>query len=491
MAASITDTQGIIAIAAAAVAVVALLGMRRAGCQRAPPAPRAAAGARRAGEQRDLVAHAAAHAGGVRGAAASTSRTRRSRLDGRLAGVETALRGSDRPPRARALRRLQRAVRAPVDVDRAARRRAVGDRAVLHPPPRPGARVRQAGARRAGRTGALPGGGRGRAPGAGRQAAGGRVRSARACRRAERAPAGTAARVGYLGPGGNLQRGGAAGQRAAGRGRARFALASIYDTVMALRRGEVEWAIVPIENSLEGSISVTLDLLAGEAERRADRGRGAAAGQPLADRRRGGGRWRRSTRCSPTRRCPDSARGSCAASSRTRADPAGQLDRRGGAQRGRRAAARAQAALGTVLAAEIYGGTVIREGVQDRDDNETRFVWLGAARASAERARRRCAPATARRHGRPRWCSGAPGAERPGWLVRCLDEFARREINLTKIESRPRRERLGQLHVLRRPRRARASEQPVAEALAGPARACASRCACSAPTAAARSPGRR
>ena len=40
---------------------------------------------------------------------------------------------------------------------------------------------------------------------------------------------------------------------------------SIYGVVTALREGDVEFALVPIENSLEGSISVTLDLLAEDA----------------------------------------------------------------------------------------------------------------------------------------------------------------------------------------------------------------------------------
>ena len=59
MAAAITDTQGIIAIAAAAVAVVALIGCAALAIARAPAARARSARDRASGEQRDLVGHAA------------------------------------------------------------------------------------------------------------------------------------------------------------------------------------------------------------------------------------------------------------------------------------------------------------------------------------------------------------------------------------------------------------------------------------------------
>ena len=70
--------------------------------------------------------------------------------------------------------------------------------------------------------------------------------------------------MGYLGPAGTFSEEALLASAAADAVEP-VAMTSIYDTVMALRGGEVSWAVVPIENSLEGSINVTLDLLGEEA----------------------------------------------------------------------------------------------------------------------------------------------------------------------------------------------------------------------------------
>lgn len=266
-------------------------------------------------------------------------------------------------------------------------------------------------------------------------------------------------RVGYLGPAGTFSEE-ALLASAAPDAVQPYALASIYDTVMALQGGDVDWAIVPIENSLEGSINVTLDLLAGDADdlkivgeallrvRHSLIGAGAVSLAEI-----------------ETVITHPQVPGQCTVFLRNELPHAKVLTAASTAEAVRTVVAqgrREQAALGTPLAARIYGGTVIREGVQDRDDNETRFVWLAGPARAGEPAPPMADTATEWKTSLVFW--GA-GAERPGWLVRCLDEFARRNINLTKIESRPRRERLGS-YMFFADLGASADEPSVAEAVA-------------------------
>jgi prephenate dehydratase len=276
----------------------------------------------------------------------------------------------------------------------------------------------------------------------------------------------THARVGYLGPEGTFSEE-ALLASADPDAVEPIPLGTIYDTVMALRQEEVDWAIVPIENSLDGSVSVTLDLLAGEASDVEIVGEALLrvrhsliAAEPL-------GLGEIDTVISHPQvpgQCKRFLRGELAHARILPADSTAEAVRMvaSGGQRG-------QAALGTLLAAKIYGGTVIREGVEDRDDNETRFVWLARAQedSGAPRARQ---PPPLREAATGEWKTSlvfwGPGAERPGWLVRCLDEFARRDINLTKIESRPRRARLGS-YMFFADLTGRVSEAPVADAIAG------------------------
>ncbi|MGI8580021.1 MAG: prephenate dehydratase [Solirubrobacteraceae bacterium] len=210
-------------------------------------------------------------------------------------------------------------------------------------------------------------------------------------------------------------------------------LPTIHDTVMAVHDGAVEKALVPIENSLEGSVNATLDALASSGEsvrmvgetvhpiRHCLIARGALA---LDDVRRVVSHPQPLGQCAQfIRECLPGADVLAAAST-------AEAVRLVAAQDG------PWVALGTRLAAELHGCTVLREGVEDVAGNETRFVWLMGAGGEV----------TSSRDGAPGKTSivfwGA-GSDASGWLVRCLSEFARRGVNLTRIESRPRREGFG------------------------------------------------
>jgi prephenate dehydratase len=271
-------------------------------------------------------------------------------------------------------------------------------------------------------------------------------------------------RVGYLGPEGTFSEEALLTSAAPGAVEP-VPLATIYDAVMQLRAGEVQWAIVPIENSLDGSVSVTLDLLAGgaseleivaEALLLVRHSLIAADAVELAE--------------IDTVLSHPQVPGQCERFLRSELAQARILPAESTAEAVRIVVSeprRGRAALGTALAARIYGGMIIREGVQDSDENETRFVWLARAGDGVE------PPLDARATGG--WKTSlvfwGRGAERAGWLVRCLDEFARRDINLTKIESRPRRQRLGS-YMFFADLGGHARETPVAAAISGVASLC-------------------
>jgi prephenate dehydratase len=254
--------------------------------------------------------------------------------------------------------------------------------------------------------------------------------------------AGALPRVGYLGPAGTFTEE-ALLASALPDSLAPVAIGSIYDTIVAVREGEVEWAIVPIENSLDGSVTVTLDLLAEQQGELQIVGEALLAVRHALIAREALALDEIDTVISHPQvpgQCTRLMRGELAHARVLPAASTAEAVRivANGEQRG-------MAAIGTRLAAEIYGATVLRENVQDRDDNETRFVWLAGPAARGAGPARKTPPL--RTSGNGSWKTSlvfwGAGAERPGWLVRCLDEFARRDINLTKIESRPQRAKLG------------------------------------------------
>jgi prephenate dehydratase len=245
-----------------------------------------------------------------------------------------------------------------------------------------------------------------------------------------------AMRVGYFGPEGTFTQE-ALVAATGGTELELVPLATIYDTVMAVHDGTVQRALVPIENSLEGSVNATLDALAIETE----------------DVRIVGEVVHPIRQCLIARTALElsdievvvshpHASAQCARFIRARLPDARVLAGSSTAEAVRMVAAEPKpwAAIGNRLAARRYGCQVLRAGVEDVPGNETRFVWLGQTGAPPG------GPAAVEPPPGP-WKTAivfwGVGSEAPGWLVACLSEFADRGVNLTRIESRPRKQGLG------------------------------------------------
>lgn len=207
----------------------------------------------------------------------------------------------------------------------------------------------------------------------------------------------------------------------------RTPLLSIPDVLLAVNDGTAELGVVPIENSIEGSVSVTLDTLAFETELLIQReidlpismGLFVKPGTTLRDVRSVLSYPHAVAQCRQWLHKKLPAATFVAANST--ADAAATVARSKRSD---------QAAIGNTLAAKLYGLKVLAHDIEDHPENETRFVLVG-----------RGIPAPTGHDKTTIVCFQR--ADRPGSLLAMLQEFAARRINLTKLESRPTKKSLG------------------------------------------------
>lgn len=229
-----------------------------------------------------------------------------------------------------------------------------------------------------------------------------------------------------------------------------FPYATIRDVVKAVAGGEAPLGLVPIENALEGSVALTLDLLAfGDDGLHIVREithpihQQLIAGRPL--------ELAQITKVISIphayNQCRDFVREHLPNAEHEASDSTAEAVRRVGR------VDRPWAAVGSRLAAELYECTIVRENIEDAGENRTRFVFLSREPAPRESG---AACKTSLVCGISR--------DQPGSLLMILSEFAYRFINLTKVESRPSKQALGH-YVFFIDLEGHAEDAPIAQAL--------------------------
>ena len=237
-------------------------------------------------------------------------------------------------------------------------------------------------------------------------------------------------RIAYLGPAGTFTEDALGRAVEPGVEFERLRTPTIREAILAVERNEAERALVPFENSIEGSVRETLDTLAFDAEKVTIVGEHDFAVRAMLLGRTALELAQISVVLShpqPLAQCARFLRESL-----PNAEPR-PVSSTAEAVRLVSESEQPWAAIGAHSAADLYGCAILREGVEDEANNVTRFVWI--------------APAGAEPAGGNAWKTSLVfselGEDHPGALVDALREFSSREVNLSRIESRPMRLGLG------------------------------------------------
>ena len=193
------------------------------------------------------------------------------------------------------------------------------------------------------------------------------------------------------------------------------------DIIAALQDGRAAFGILPVENSLAGTVVPAYDLLIdydlhiqAEVILRVEHCLMAPPGTVLADVRRVRSHPQALMQCEATLR-------------RMGLEPVEYYDTAGAARDLAAGPQPGLAAIASALAAETYGLDILVQHLEDQDFNFTRFFVLGLEYPPRQEPSKTSIILTTRHV--------------PGALYAALGELARRNINMTKIESRPRRNR--------------------------------------------------
>lgn len=199
------------------------------------------------------------------------------------------------------------------------------------------------------------------------------------------------------------------------------AMKTIPDVFMEVELGRADYGVVPIENSTEGAVFHSMDMFVESNLHICSQvylpiEHCLISQSPLAEIKEVHSK--------------DQALGQCREWLRENLPQAELVDVVSTAEAARTAQEKAGvAAVASALSAQRYGVPIRARGIQDRDDNVTRFLVIGQTRARPLG------------EGRDKTSLILSLKDEPGALEKTLRPFGKRGINLSKIESRPSRKK--------------------------------------------------